>query len=118
MNQTSLKTLSLATLIALSAGSAFAGLTTGDQLATTDADIRSRLEADGYTVLSIERDEAEIEVTASSAAGQVEFEISASSGVILATESGEDDHDGAEEDEADESKEDTDASEDEENDDA
>lgn len=117
MNKTSLKTLALASLIALTTSGAFAGFTTGDQLAISDADIRSRLEADGYTVLSIKRegDEIEIEVEAQSADGVVEFEISASTGIILETET-EDDSD--DEEDADEGNEDTDAAEDDDKDDA
>lgn len=115
MNQTSLKTLALASLIALTTSGAFAGFTTGDQLAISDADIRSRLEADGYTVLSIEREGDEIEVEAQSADGVVEFEISASTGIILETET-EDDLEG--EEDADEGNEDTDAAEDDDKDDA
>ncbi len=94
MTHTRTLLLSAVAGLALSATATLAALNTGDTLPTAEADLRSALEAQGYTVMSIEIEGDEIEVEATSTAGPVEFELSAATGVISEIETGEDaDHD-------------------------
>ena len=71
---------------------AFAAVSVGDSLGTSDADIRAKLEAAGYTVNEIEREDGEIEVEAVRDGLPVEIEIASDTGMIVEIEV-DDDHD-------------------------
>ena len=59
------KVAMLAPLVALAPAIAFAGISVGDTLGTEEAEIRQKLEAAGYTIEEVEREDGEIEVEAS-----------------------------------------------------
>ncbi|MCT8159707.1 PepSY domain-containing protein [Pseudoruegeria sp. SHC-113] len=65
---------------------AVAQLTAGDPVGMTDAEIRAKIEAAGYTVLEIEREDGEIEVEAERDGITWEIELSDVDGTILEIE--------------------------------
>lgn len=71
---------------------AFAAINVGDKAGVTDAEIRGSLEAAGYKIDEIEREDDEIEVTATLNGRTVEIEIAPKTGEIQEIEL-EDDND-------------------------
>lgn len=84
---TKLKTGLLVTAIGVATLPAIAtALGNGDVVGTDEAAIRAALEADGYTVQNIEREDDEIEVHATRDGQAYEVELSAETGAILEIE--------------------------------
>ena len=73
--------------------SALAAVSVGDAVGTDDDAIRAKLEAAGYVVDEIEREDGEIEVEASLDGREVEIEISSDTGTVLEMELEDDAHD-------------------------
>ena len=79
--------LKLSALAALSLPAvAFAAVQTGDPVGLTDAEITSKLEAQGYAVEEIEREDGEIEVYATLDGQLFEIELAADTGAVTETE--------------------------------
>ena len=76
---------------ALVATPAIAALSVGEQLGTTEEDIRAALEAKGYVVLEIEKEGNEIEVELKMNGEEFEIEVDPRSGAIVEIEGEEDD---------------------------
>lgn len=72
---------------------AMAQVNLGDNLGSSEAAIRTALEAQGYAVLEIEREGGEIEVEAILNGQEYEIEISAETGLILEIELEDDSED-------------------------
>ncbi len=70
---------------------AFAALTEGDIVGTSEADIRAALAAEGYVVHEIETEDGEIEVEATRDGKTYEVELSSDTGAILEIEVDDDD---------------------------
>jgi len=62
MKMENLKTLTLVTLLIGAPALAMANITVGDSLSTDEAEIRTMVEAQGYTVQDIEVEDGEFEV--------------------------------------------------------
>lgn len=65
---------------------ALAGISLGDSVGTTDADIRAAFEAAGYTVEDIEREDGEIEVEVLQNGAEFEFGIAPDTGAVVEME--------------------------------
>ena len=72
-------------------GMALAQISEGDMLGKTEADIRSALETQGYTVTEFEIEDGEIEVEAMADGQAYEFEVSPETGMVLEIELEDDD---------------------------
>ncbi len=72
---------------------AFAEVSVGDKLGTTEAEIRASLMAAGYEVSSVEIEKDEIEIVASTGGKKFEIEIAPDTGSIAAIELDDDDED-------------------------
>jgi uncharacterized membrane protein YkoI len=77
--------LALAAAILIPAA-AFAQLNVGSTIGSNEADIRTALESQGYTVLEFEMDDNEIEIVASLDGQNFEIEVSGETGIILEVE--------------------------------
>ncbi len=82
------KTSKLAVLCAAIAipASALAAVSVGETVGTSDEEIRAKLEAAGYMVDEIEREDGEIEVEASLDGRSFEIEIAPDSGIVVEME--------------------------------
>ena len=76
--------LALATVLTPSI--AFADVTLGDIIGTTDAQIQSKLETAGYTIDEIEREDGKIEVEVKSSNQEFEIVIASDSGKVIEIE--------------------------------
>lgn len=76
--------LALATVLTPSI--AFADVTLGDIIGTTDAQIQSKLETAGYTIDEIEREDGKIEVEVKSGNQEFEIVIASDSGKVIEIE--------------------------------
>ncbi|WP_299152039.1 PepSY domain-containing protein [uncultured Tateyamaria sp.] len=85
------KTTVLAALIV--PGFALAGLSTGNQLGTTEADIRAALTAMGYDVQEIEIEDDEIEAEVTLDGVEYEIEVALDTGKVIEIETEDDDDD-------------------------
>ncbi len=90
-NQTPM--ISAALLAVLIPAAAFANFSVGDTVSTEPAEIRSQLEAEGYTVLEIEVEDGEIEVEYEMDGQEFELTLAADTGQILEIEAEEDEDD-------------------------
>jgi uncharacterized membrane protein YkoI len=72
-------------------GAAFAQINVGDTVGSTEAAVRSALEASGYAVLEIEVEDDEIEAEVTLDGTAYEIEVSAASGMVLEIEVEDDD---------------------------
>ena len=77
---------------------AVAAVSVGDTLSADDTEIRAKLEAAGYTVKEIEREDGEIEVEAILDGRAVEIEIAPETGMIVEIEADDDDEDDCDDD--------------------
>ncbi|WP_281973784.1 PepSY domain-containing protein [Ruegeria faecimaris] len=85
------KMLTLTGLIATTPVLAFANVTVGDKLGTTETDIRTTLEAQGYQIEEIEFEDGEIEVELVKDGVETELVLNKTDGVVTAIELEEDD---------------------------
>lgn len=85
------KVLTLTSLITAAPVLALANVGVGDTLGTTEAEIRSVLEAQGYAIEEIEFEEDEIEVELSKDGVETELVLDVADGVVTAIEAEEDD---------------------------
>ncbi|SMO92631.1 PepSY domain-containing protein [Ruegeria faecimaris] len=85
------KMLTLTGLIATAPVLAFANVTVGDKLGTTETDIRTTLEAQGYQIEEIEFEDGEIEVELVKDGVETELVLNKTDGVVTAIELEEDD---------------------------
>lgn len=95
-NKTFAALLATATLVPTIA---LAGISVGDTIGSTEAEIRTHLEKQGYKIEEIEIESDEIEVEASLDGLMLEIEISPEKGVVVAIEAEDDDDDDDDEDE-------------------
>ena len=86
-----LKLLTLTGLIATAPVLALANVGLGDKLGTTESDIRTALEAQGYQIEEIEFEDGEIEVELVKDGVETELVLSDTDGVVTAIELEEDD---------------------------
>ena len=70
---------------------AFATMTVGDQLGTTEADIQAALEARGYVVEEIEAERGEVDVDVVQDGVEYDIDVSAETGEIIEIELEDDD---------------------------
>ncbi|MES0882820.1 PepSY domain-containing protein [Roseibium sp. SCP14] len=89
-NSTAITLLSATGLIA-SMGTALAAVSIGDSLGTTEADIRSALTAQGYTVEEFETEDGKLEAEVMKDGQEMEVVIDAKSGLVLELEPEDDD---------------------------
>lgn len=92
--------LATTTLLLAGAGAAFAAVTVGDQLGTSEEAIRAALTAEGYTVEEFEAEKGELEAEVTKDGQEMEIVIDATSGIILELEL-EDESDDDEDDDKD-----------------
>ncbi|WP_170762830.1 PepSY domain-containing protein [Ruegeria lacuscaerulensis] len=85
------KMLTLTGLIVTAPALAFANVGLGDKLGTSEAEIRSALEAQGYQIEEIEFEDGEIEVELSKDGVETELVLTETDGVVTAIEIEEDD---------------------------
>lgn len=78
--------LIIAVTAGLTAMPLYAAVTAGDVVGTSEMDIRTALEAQGYVIDSIEFEKDEIEVEASLEGQKLELELSVETGMILEIE--------------------------------
>lgn len=78
-------TLSIAALIAAPAV-AFAAVSVGDVIGTTEAEIRANLESEGYVITEIEFEDDEIEVEVIYEGKELEIELAVDTGAIVEIE--------------------------------
>lgn len=88
---TDLKPLALAGLMLAVPAFGLADITAGDTIAVSEAEIRSQLESEGYTVHEIEYENGEIEVEVYKDGVETELVLAASDGTVLKVEIEEDD---------------------------
>ncbi|MEP1206213.1 MAG: PepSY domain-containing protein [Rhizobiaceae bacterium] len=72
---------------------ALAGVTLGDSVGTSEAEIRASLEKQGYTIEEFEREDGEIEVEVTLDGKPLEIEISPEDGTVISMEVDDDDGD-------------------------
>ena len=87
---TTQKTLAVLTALFIPCA-AFAAVAPGDSLGTSEADVRSALEAKGYTVLEIEVEDDEIEAEVEMDGATYEIEVALSTGLVSEIELEDDD---------------------------
>ena len=85
------KILTLTGLIAAAPALALANVGLGDKLGTTEAEIRSTLEAQGYQIEEIEFEDGEIEVELSKDGVETELVLTETDGEVTAIEIEKDD---------------------------
>ncbi|MBO6724818.1 MAG: PepSY domain-containing protein [Rhizobiaceae bacterium] len=85
--------LGAASALAITAGAAYANITAGDRLGTTEAEIRAALEGQGYAVEEFEMEDDGIEVEFAMDGLSLEAEIDPATGEVLKVESDDDDED-------------------------
>ncbi len=90
---TYLKPLALTGLILTAPAIAAAQYGVGDTIGKTDAEIRAAMEAEGYVVQDIEREDGEIEVEVLIDGVETEFVLAATDGTLLEIEVEDDDDD-------------------------
>lgn len=95
--KTGLSTAAL--LIAIPVG-AWAQLSVGDSVGTTEAEIRAKFEAAGYTIEEIETEDGEIEVEFMSEGQEFEAEIDTTTGKIVEIDAEDEDDDDDDDDDA------------------
>lgn len=83
----------VAASFALPAGGAFAAVTVGDKVGTTEEDIRAALTDEGYVVEEIETENGEVEAEVSRDGQEIEVVVDGESGLILEMELEEADKD-------------------------
>ncbi|MCL6285694.1 PepSY domain-containing protein [Ruegeria sp. 2012CJ41-6] len=88
-----LKTLTLATLLAAMPVLVLANVSLGDRLGTDEAAIRSAMEAQGYVVEEIEVEDGKIEVELVKDGVETELVLSKSDGIVTAIEMEDEDDD-------------------------
>lgn len=86
-----LKTLTLVSLIAVTPVLAVAGATVGDQVGLEEAQIRTTLEAQGYTIQEIEFEDDAIEVEVTMDGVESELVLSLTDGTVVEIELEDDD---------------------------
>ena len=84
-------TLLSATGVIASTVAALAAVSIGDQLGTTEDDIRNALTSQGYTVEEIETEDGKLEAEVSMDGQEMEVVVDAKSGLVLELELEEDD---------------------------
>jgi len=84
-------TLSIAALFAAPAV-AFAAVSVGDTIGTTEAEIRANLESKGYVINEIEFEDDEIEVEVIYEGQEFEIELAVNNGTIVEIELEDDDN--------------------------
>ncbi len=80
-------------------GLALAAVSVGDQLGTTEAEIRAALTAQGYEITEFEIEDDEIEVEAAFNGEMLELEIAPDTGLVIEIEAEDDDDEDEDEDE-------------------
>jgi len=98
-NKTFATLLATATLVPTIA---LAGVSIGDAVGSTEAEIRTHFETQGYKIEEIEIEEDEIEVEATLDGLSMEFEIAAENGTVVAVEVDENEADDDDDDDDDE----------------